>query len=190
MEGMAERAMLERFIEEYGDRAYGFAYRLCGREEDARELVQEAFLRVIDRWDSYDPAQPFENWFSTLIRHIYYDGLKRWERGFLSLDAPGEGEPADASPLAELVADGEDGVEERLERGRRGDLIREAVEALSPKYKALLTLVDLQGRRYEDAAAALDIPLNSVRSGVFRAREALRKALAARLGEEVSHELP
>lgn len=187
---MADRALLESFIEEYADKAYAIAYRLCGREDEARELSQEAFLKLIRNWDSYDPAQPLENWFLVLIRNVYYDSLRQRERRqVLSLDAPGEADSG-GSPLADIMADGEEGLEERLGRRLLGKQVRQALRSLVPQHRALLTMIDLQGLRYEDAAAALDCPLNTVRSGVSRAREKLKLALIARMGEEVSHELP
>lgn len=187
---MADRAQLERFIEEYADKAYAVAFRLCGSEEEARELSQEAFLKLIRKWDGYDPAQPPENWFLVLLRNTYFDALRKKQKRYcLSLDAPGD-LGLDGSPLADIVADGEASLEERLERRLTAKLVREAMRDLVPQHRALLTMIDLQGLRYVDAAAALDCPLNTVRVAVSRAREKLRLALIARLGEEVSHELP
>ena len=67
-------ARLERFVREYADQGFQFAVRLCGNTEEAKELVQEAFYRVLRHWESYDPAQSLENWFLTILRNVYYDG--------------------------------------------------------------------------------------------------------------------
>ena len=67
-------AELERFIREYAERAFQFAFRLCGNAEQAKELTQEAFFRLIRKWDQYDPSQPLEGWFLTVLRNVYYDG--------------------------------------------------------------------------------------------------------------------
>jgi RNA polymerase sigma-70 factor (ECF subfamily) len=184
--------MLERFIQEYSERGFQFAYHLCGNAEEAKELVQEAFFRVIRRWDSYDPSQPLENWFLTILRNVFYDGVKRYERRHgVSLDAPirdASGEPA--ASLSEVLADGrEEALLERLEREEERDQVRLALEALSPDHKAVLTLCDMQGMSYEEVSAVLDCPLGTVRSRVSRARAAFKECLLGQTKEVPDNEL-
>jgi RNA polymerase sigma-70 factor (ECF subfamily) len=174
--------MIERFIECYAQRAFEFAYHLCANSEEAKELVQEAFFRALKRWRQYDPAQSLENWFLTILRHLYYDGLKRYERRHsVSLDAPwGD----DDSSLADRVCDrDEEALLERLERREAEEEVREVLASLGVEYRAILTLSDMQALSYEQISTILDCPLGTVRSRLSRARAAFRKAMLQRTEE-------
>ncbi len=182
--------MLEKFVEEYGDEAFHFAYSLCGDVEQSKELVQEAFYRLIKTWDSYDQSQRLDNWYLAILRNLYFDNRKRFEKRVVcSIDVPPElGEDADAASYADVIADSRDmDMLERIERERSSQIVREAIDGLRENYKAILTLCDIQGLGYEEIAVVLDAPLNTVRSRLFRAREALRDALREKfsaVGEE------
>lgn len=174
--GMLARERLERFVEEHADRAYRFAYGLCGNEPEARELVQEAFVKVLDRADRYDETMPLDSWFLTVLKNVFRDGLRRWERrSRVSLDMTiGE----DGLTVADVVADArEEAALERLERLEDGERLRRAVDGLPPDQRAALLLVDLEGLEHERAAQALDCRPATLRSRLFRARAAVRAAL-------------
>jgi RNA polymerase sigma-70 factor (ECF subfamily) len=173
---MLERDALERFVDEYGDRAYGFAYGLCGNEADARELAQEAFVKVFEKAELYDESQPLETWFLTVLKNVFRDGLRRWERrSRVSLDAPiGD----DGLTVADAVPDArEEALLDRLEREESAERVRRALDALTPDARAIVALIDMEGLGYEEAAEALGLPLGTVRSRIVRARESLRRRL-------------
>lgn len=172
--------MIERFIAEYSERAYQCAYHFCGNADEAKELVQEAFFRAIRRWEQYDASQPLENWFLTILRNLYYDGLKRFERrGVVSLDAPRDAEAGDeGEAFGDVMADEREGeLLARLEREESAQDVRAALEALSPEHRAILTLCDVQGLGYHELTQVLDCPLGTVRSRLSRARSALKRKL-------------
>lgn len=168
---------LERFVDEFGDHAYGFAFSLCGNQSEARELVQETFVRMFDRAESIDPAQPLESWYMTVLKNLFLDGRRRCERRLgVSLDAP-IGEHGTLT-VADAVADErEAAVLERLERAETVGFVRQALAGLPPAARAILDMVDIQGLGYEEAAEVLECPLNTVRSRLSRARALLRDRL-------------
>lgn len=175
-DAMLERDALETFVDEYADRAYGFAYGLCGNEAEARELTQEAFVKIFEKADLYDETQSLETWFLTVLKNVFRDSLRRWDRkSRVSLDATlGD----DGFTLADTVADArEEAMLDRLEREESSARLRAAIESLSPDSRAIVSLVDMQGLGYEEAAEALGVPLNTVRSRLFRAREFLKRRL-------------
>ncbi|MDE2490049.1 MAG: sigma-70 family RNA polymerase sigma factor [Elusimicrobia bacterium] len=175
---MLERGALERFVDEYADHAYAFALSLCGNEPDARELVQEAFVRIFDKADLYDESQPLSSWFLTILKNLFRDGTRRCERRLkLSLDAP---IGRDGLTVADAAADPrEEAVLDRLEREESSALVRRALSELPPAARAVLTMVDAEGLGYEDAARVLGCPLGTVRSRLNRARALLRGRLLA-----------
>lgn len=183
------KLMLERFIEEYSEKGYQFAYHLCGREDQAKELVQEAFVRVLRQWERCDRSQSQENWFLTILRNLHYDSLKRYERrNTVSWDAPllGCGED-EGRTLAALVADDRDeAMLERLERQEASAEVRAVLDSLAAEHKVVLVLCDMQALSYAEIAEVLDCPVGTVRSRLYRARAAFRRALAGKSGEVVS----
>ena len=76
--------------------------------------------------------------------------------------------------LVEVLADGEPGPLEQLERSEQADTARHMLEALNDEHRAVLTLCYIEGMSYEDAGEKLGIPTGTVRSRLFRARAALR----------------
>lgn len=168
----------DALIDANANKAYCFAMGLCGNEEDAKELVQEAFAKAMDRIDTHNPSLPFEAWFLTVLKHLYLDGTRKYEKRYgQSLDAP-----INESGLT--VADGiadirETALIDRLEREENSKLVRRAMRALTPDARAALLMIDLQGLSYEQAAAVMGCPLNTLRSRIVRARAALKERLLA-----------
>lgn len=168
----------DALIDANANKAYCFAMGLCGNEDDAKELVQEAFAKAMDRIDTHDPSLPFEAWFLTVLKHLYLDGTKKYEkRHGQSLDLP-----INESGLT--VADGigddrEVSILDRLERQENAKLVRRAMRALTPDARAVLLMIDLEGLGYEQAAAVMGCPLNTLRSRIVRARAALKERLLA-----------
>jgi RNA polymerase sigma-70 factor (ECF subfamily) len=170
---------LERFVSEYSERGYQFAYGLCGNAEDAKELVQEAFFRVFRSWDSFDQSQPLDTWFLTILRHVYVDSRKRYERRCgVSLDASADSGREDSCSLADVLADPRDeAMLDRLSRDAMAAEVRRAMDGLKADYKAVLNLCDVEGLSYEQICVVMDCPLGTVRSRINRARAALKQAL-------------
>ncbi len=180
---------LERFVTDYSERGYQFAYGLCGNGEDAKELVQEAFCRILRHWDRYDDSQPLETWFLSILRNVYVDSVKRYERRFgLSLDAPVCADRDGGATLADMLADSnEEGVLERLSRESLAGEVRRAFAGLKLEHKAVLNLCDVEDLSYEEMAQVLDCPVGTVRSRVSRAREALKQAMLDTVKEVDAH---
>jgi RNA polymerase sigma-70 factor (ECF subfamily) len=173
---MLERDALERFVDQFGDHAYGFAFSLCGNEADAKELVQNAFVKIFDKAGSFDSSHSLESWYMTVLKNLFLDGTRRWERKRgVSLDEPvGE----DGLTVADCVADErEEALLDRLERAEESDRVQRALAGLNKDLRAVLLMIDANGLGYEEAARALDWPLGTVRSRVSRARASLRTRL-------------
>ena len=176
---MGQQERLARFIAEYAEKGYQFAYGLCGSPEEAKELLQEAFYRLVRKRAQYDPGQSMDNWFMAILRNVYVDSVKRYERRQgVSLDVLVPGGPEEGLSFADVLPDDrEEAALDRLARQDDVGLVRLAMECLSTGHKAILTLCDLQGLKYEEVAQVLDCPLGTVRSRMNRARAALKKAI-------------
>jgi len=169
--------LLESFVKEYGERAFQFAYRLCGNAEESKDLVQEAFYRLLRSWDRYDPSQELDAWFFTIMRNIFRDHCKRFDhRNVVSLDENPSGSDGDGS-YADMMPSEEGLILDQLERKEAAGSVRDALAALSFEHRTALTLCDVEGLSYEEISRVTDAPVGTVRSRVSRAREALKCAL-------------
>jgi RNA polymerase sigma-70 factor (ECF subfamily) len=180
--------MIEQFIRDYSERAYQFAYRLCGNVEDSKEIVQEAFVRMMSKWDQYDEKQELETWFLTILQNIYYDGIKRYEKRFnCSLDGLIECEETEESvAFVDAVADSrEEEAIDRLEKEESVEEVRRALEGLLPSYRAILSLSDMEGLSYQEISEVLKCPVGTVRSRLARARTAFRKNMLGACAEVI-----
>lgn len=173
---MLERDALERFVDEFGDHAYSFAFSLCGNETDAKELVQKAFVKIFDKAGSYDQARSLETWYMTVLKNLFLDGTRSWDRKRgVSLDEPvGD----DGLTVADSLADERDeSLLDRLERSEERERVHKAMSGLHKDLRAVLMMIDVNGLGYEEAARALGWPLGTVRSRMVRARSTLRTRL-------------
>lgn len=168
-----KEASLEQLVQDYGDRAFQFAYRLSGNIDEAKDLVQEAFYRAARSWHRYDPARPFDAWFFTILRRLFLDSKKRYARKHVvSLDAAIAGE--DSATYADLVSDRRQGILEQLERKETAGLVRDTLSGLSEDHRAVLTLCDMEGMKYDEIARTLGVPTGTIRSRISRARRTFR----------------
>lgn len=167
-------AMIDDLLRRHEEQARDFAYSLAGNSEEAKELVQEASYKVLLNWHRYDPVGSFQSWYLTIVKNLFRDARRRVAGGrFLSLDAPVA--CSEDLSLSEVIADGEEGLLEQLENRETEKAARRALRALGKSHRAALTLCDIDGMRYEEAARKLGLPIGTLRSRLCRARAALRR---------------
>ena len=122
----AARDTLDSLLRGIAGKAYQFAYKLAGNEDEAEELVQQASYQVLRSWEQYDPLQSFQSWYLTLLRRLFIDIRRSVSyRGKVSLSVKvGKKEGRE---LAEVLADGEPGPLEQLERAEMEDAARQVL---------------------------------------------------------------
>jgi RNA polymerase sigma factor (sigma-70 family) len=156
----------------HGDKAYHFAYRLTGNEQDARDLVQEAFLRAYERLEAYDPDKPFDAWVGTILHNIFVDGTRRLvHRETVSLDAAKE---EGGGTLADVLAEESRTVLEQLEIDEADQKVQAALDRVEPEMRTALILCDMEGMSYEEVARVMGCPIGTVRSRLARGRAKVR----------------
>lgn len=150
-----------------------FARWLAGDAMTADDLVQETFLRAFRSWGTFRTGSDCRAWLFTICRNVHYSARRRAVR------EPTMGEPevealATASLHREALAHGMGGGFDRFDLR---DTVRREVQALPDSFREVTVLVDLEDLSYEAAAAALGIPVGTVRSRLFRARRLLQERL-------------
>lgn len=167
---------LDSLLRRHQGHARNFAYSLSGNFDEADELVQQAGCKALRHWKSYDPMRSFESWYLTIVKNLFKDARKRVMSGrFVSLDTPLDRE--EDMSLANSLPDGEAGPFEQLERREAVKAVRRSLLDLKKSYRTLLTLCDIEGMGYDEAARKLGLPPGTVRSRLSRARAALRRKI-------------
>lgn len=170
-----ELARYDGIVQRYTRHVYNIAYRMTGNEADARDLSQEAFLRVYRALRRVQPGAPLESWLYRIVSNLYIDLLRRRPRVRVeSLDAPID------TPRGEMVREFPDAAanpEAVFEREHIDGAIQEALGTLSAELRMVVILSDIEGFAYEEIAAMLRVPLGTVKSRLHRARQVLQQRL-------------
>jgi RNA polymerase sigma-70 factor (ECF subfamily) len=172
-----ERAQFERLVARYSRHVYAIAYRMSGNEADARDLAQEAFIRVWRAFRRIDPNAQLEGWLYRIVSNLHIDLLRR-RRGpkVHSLDEPVSTSSGD---LVRERPDPSADVEQTVLDATVDRRIQEALLALSPDLRMVVVLSDIEGYPYEEIARMIEVPIGTVKSRLHRARRALRDRLAS-----------
>ncbi len=158
-------AAFETLVTRYMRRAFAVAYRVMGQKEDAEDLVQEAFMAVLQRIGTFEAGRPFAPWF---FRILVNRGLNaRKARSLRSVDQIPDATPAHG-PTPEREA----------ERGELRDRLRSAMRALPERQRIIVELFELEGFGGPEIAEILEISDGTVRWHLHEARKTLKKALA------------
>jgi RNA polymerase sigma-70 factor, ECF subfamily len=153
-------------IQRHERRVYNLALRMMGREEDARDAVQDAFLTAMRRLSTFRGDAQFTTWMHRVTVNACYDLLRKRRRAPL-LDAPREEGMPEREPVAPDLSDS---VDLSLD-------VRRALLEVPPDYRAAMILHDVQDLPYEEVAAILGVPIGTVRSRIHRGRVALARAM-------------
>jgi RNA polymerase sigma-70 factor (ECF subfamily) len=167
-----QTSFLERAMAEYGKATYSYALRLTNNEADARDLAQEAFIRVYRAWRSFVPGTSFLSWIYRIVTNLHRDELRRRKGRYLE-EIPEDNAPQDYGgdrPLAETPID--DIVERQL-----SEQMSKALGLLSPDQRQVLVLADIEEYSYQEIAEIVGCSIGTVRSRLHRARHQLRRAV-------------
>lgn len=148
--------------------------RLLTRDSaDADDLTQETFLRAFKAWESFRPGSDCRKWLFTICRNLYLRERQRAERFVATDDAD-----AELKATREMYFRvREQGCKDLFDRIDLAPALDEAVQMLQPEYREVVVLIDIEDCSYADAAAALNVPIGTIRSRLFRARRLLQQTL-------------
>jgi RNA polymerase sigma-70 factor, ECF subfamily len=150
-------------------RLYRIIRRVATDDDLAADIVQETWLKAWRGWERYDARRPLMPWLASIALNTARD---RWRRGRW-LD------PGDWPDSGEEPADQRPGLEEQVIEGDQLARLARAVDRLRPVYRAVIALRYDGGMDYLEIARTMDIPLNTVRTHLRRAKQALARELEA-----------
>ncbi|MBR2569236.1 MAG: sigma-70 family RNA polymerase sigma factor [Paenibacillus sp.] len=152
---------LLREIEPY---VYRTAYYLVHNEQDAMDASQEALIRIYTKINSYEEKAQFKTWVQRIVTNIVIDKFRR-SKPTVSIDEHN------------LVFLGKEDVEKEVLSSYAAQDIREAIDRLPEHHRTVVVLRYLQDFSYNEIAESLNLPLNTVKSYLFRARQQLQTML-------------
>jgi RNA polymerase sigma-70 factor, ECF subfamily len=175
IETAQDRLLVERVLrgdaEAYGElvsrhmrRAFSIAYRILEHREDSEDVVQDAFVRALERIDTFDPERSFRAWFYRIVVNHALN-QRRARRVRRTEELPDTLAAQQLSPAQ--------GAENALLRGR----LRRAMDELPERQRTIVQLADLEDLNSSEIALILDISAGTVRWHLHHARQTLRTAL-------------
>jgi RNA polymerase sigma-70 factor (ECF subfamily) len=168
-------------VERYQDRVHNLVFRLLGHPEDALDAAQETFLRAYAALPRFELGQPFAPWLFRIATNYCFGVLRKRRPGVVSLDAMEERE-ADAT-LATVRGRNSGDPQEFVLEAVRDEEVQCAVLALPEPYRTVILLRYMEELSYEEIAAALEMPLGTVKTCLHRGRLRLRSSLAGSAGD-------
>ncbi len=171
-------------IAKYQDRVYNAVLRMCGDRDEAEDLCQETFVRTLEKIRSFRGHSQFYTWLFRIAVNLTISRRRRAGRvKFVSLAPDPELDDSQAAALTSKIAERrEPGPEQVVTERETHQRVLEALEALDDEYRVVVVLRDIEEMNYQQMAAALDLPLGTIKSRLHRGRCLLRERLADALG--------
>ena len=176
---VGDEAAYEALIGRFQQPVFNLVSRLLKDASEACDVVQEVFLKVFRKIDSFRGDSSLKTWiYRIAVNEAHNHG--RWNGRHRSQEVGLEGDDDSRGYCDILPAPGGSPFDYVLDRERHR-LIEAALAGLSPSFRSVVVLRDVEDLSYEEIAEILDVPLGTVKSRILRGREALRTELAGSL---------
>jgi RNA polymerase sigma-70 factor (ECF subfamily) len=177
-----DSAAMERLILRYQNRIYNVILKICADPDDAAELTQETFVKIIENINKFEGRSGFYTWAFRIAVNLTLNYCRRNVKlGFRSLDAEQVQYNSQAKQLLRQFLSDDSSLEPAVVAQNREmcEIAVEALMKLDDAQRAVVVLRDIEGMGYARIADVLDIKLGTVRSRLSRARSRLRQILEA-----------
>ena len=152
---------------------YALAYRVIGREEDARDVCQETFLRAFRALPGFRGQAKFSSWIYRIALNLCRDWMRR-ERRAPTVQAP---EDVDLMDLA-AAAEPSESIEEVVGRRDQMRAVERAMKHLSEEQRTAIVLKEYHGLTFQEIAELLGCPLSTVKTRLYQGLSVVRRELA------------
>ncbi|MFC3041753.1 RNA polymerase sigma factor SigW [Virgibacillus xinjiangensis] len=169
-----DQSAFEDVISFYQGRIFQHCFRMLGNRHEAEDLAQETFIRAYVNIDSFDTKRKFSTWLYRIATNLSIDRIRKRKPDYF-LDAEIKGTEG-LDMYSQLAAGGRTPVEE-VESLELKSSIQQAISELPPKYKGIIVLRYLEELSLHEISDIMDIPLGTVKTRLYRGREAMRKRL-------------
>jgi RNA polymerase sigma-70 factor (ECF subfamily) len=173
-----DKAAFRRLVDRHQRRAFSIAYGLVRDDNDAREIVQDAFLRVFRGLDTFQNNSSFFTWLYRIVTNLAIDLMRKPGRKGAELDESRaiDEDAAQDFPLMSRI-DGADPIDV-LRRKEIAKRVQAALDDLPPYHRGVILMREVEGMSYEEMAQAMNVSKGTIMSRLFHARQKMQKALA------------
>lgn len=176
--GSDVRARFDALMRAEGPRVYALAVRLTGNLADGQDLAADTFVRAFQGFAAYRGDAAFGTWVYRICVNTWKNRLRSQKRRhFWDHFSFSSRKDENDEPLEMDLASPEPGPDGTAEAAERRKQIESALDRLPPEDRAVLLMRDVDDKRYEEIAQALQVPLGTVKSRLARARVKLRALL-------------
>lgn len=173
-----DQAAFECLVRRHQRMLLNIAFRMTGVYEDACDIVQDSFLAAWQRMGEFRGDAKLSTWLAAIVinhsRNRRQQSRRRGEREAYSLDAPLPGNNGDRLPDPPSASPS---TLEQLEDAELRTFLKQCIDALPPEFHEVLVLRDMQEMTYDEVAGALKLREGTVKSRLFRARDAVKECL-------------
>jgi RNA polymerase sigma-70 factor (ECF subfamily) len=177
-----DQAAFRALVERHQRRAFTIAVGLVRDDNDAREIVQEAFLRVYRGLGSFQGGSSFFTWLYRIVMNLAIDLMRKPGRRDVELQENRVVEEDADFPLVSRI-DGADPLDV-IRRREIAERIQIALDALPSYHRGVILMREVEGMSYEEMAQAMGVSKGTIMSRLFHARQKLQRALADCYAEE------
>ena len=171
---------MERLILKYQNRIYNVILKICANPDDAAELTQETFVKIIENLDRFEGRSSFYTWAFRIAVNLTFNYCQRSAKlGYKSLDADDDEYNRQArAQLKEFLSDNSSPNPAVAAQNKElYEIVAKTLMELDDAQRTVIILRDIEGMNYAQIAKVLDIELGTVKSRLSRARRNLREIL-------------
>jgi RNA polymerase sigma-70 factor (ECF subfamily) len=160
----------EREAIPHSDILYNYALRMTGNADDARDLLQETFLKAFRFWDKYEKGTNVRAWLFRIMKNTYINVYRK------AVKEPDTVDYNDIQNFYNVIRENStdaNDLQEKLFGNLLDDDVTKALEALPEEFRTVVILCDIEGLTYEEIAEFVECPVGTVRSRLHRGRKLL-----------------
>jgi len=183
-----EEPAFDELVRRHKDYIFRTVYYQVSDHDRADDLAQQAFVNAYEALDEFEGRSSFRTWIYRIARNLCYSEHRRRARNReqpVGTFLPGRSDEDGETAFPEPAHDAADSPDQSVVRDEKETIVREVVRGLDDTFCEILTLRELEGHSYDEMAEMLDIPVGTVRSRLYRAREAFEEALEDRFDERM-----
>ena len=156
------------------DVLYNFALRTTGNEDDARDLLQDTYLKAYRFWDKYEKGTNIRAWLFRIMKNSY---INRYRKETKEPDKVDYGDIENFYNSIRADYTDTNDLQEKLFGNLLGDEVSKALEELPEDFRTVVILCDIEGMTYEEISEFIERPIGTVRSRLHRGRKLLQAKL-------------
>ncbi len=159
----------EQLLFRYEKQIFCYILRFINQKENAEDVTQETFIKLYRSLKTFDPEYKFRTWLYTIATHTAYDWLRKGKKmqELFIIDDPDN----------QFETSSDETAYKELEMKENKEMVDKAIDKIKPKYKAIVVLFYRDDLSYEEISQVLDLPINTVKTHLYRAKKALSEEL-------------